>query len=130
MNCSDGSCEIRGEAVLQPCYEGDTVEAGATLIKLDPTELQSQRAIIESELFEMMARSARLKAERAGSNVLEFDAELEERAAKDPDIKELMEGQANLMQAFTRPESTELTPPQCALAQHNGLQNGLLHAIP
>ena len=39
-------------------------------------------------------------------------------------------GQANLMQAFTRPESTELTPPQCALAQHNGLQNGLLHAIP
>ncbi|MDU8927617.1 HlyD family type I secretion periplasmic adaptor subunit [Alisedimentitalea sp. MJ-SS2] len=79
--------------------EGDTVEAGAVLIRLDPTELNSQRAIIESELFEMMARSARLKAERAGTDVLDFDPELQARAAKDPDVKELMEGQANLMRA-------------------------------
>ena len=79
--------------------EGDTVEAGQVLIKLDPTELKSQKAIIESELFEIMARSARLEAERNGETDLEFDAELRARAAQDPDIKELMDGQSNLLLA-------------------------------
>ena len=32
----------------------------------------------------------------------------------------------NLMQPFTRPESTELTPQQCQLARNTGLANGLL----
>jgi hypothetical protein len=35
-------------------------------------------------------------------------------------------GQPNLMQPDTRPESTELTPPQCQLAQDMGIENGLL----
>ena len=32
----------------------------------------------------------------------------------------------NLMQAYTRPDGTELTPAQCALAQQAGVRNGLL----
>ena len=79
--------------------EGSSVEAGAVLIRLDPIELQSQRTIVESELYELMARSARLKAERAGEDTLEFNPELHERAANDSDIKELMDGQANLLRA-------------------------------
>jgi len=37
-----------------------------------------------------------------------------------------VEGQPNLMQAYTRPESTELTPVQCQQAQNFGAANGLL----
>jgi hypothetical protein len=37
-----------------------------------------------------------------------------------------VQGRPNLMQANTRPESTELTPEQCELAQRNGLTNKLL----
>lgn len=79
--------------------EGTSVEAGQVLIRLDPTELLSQKAIIESELFEIMARSARLEAERGGTTELHFDDELVARAASDPDINELMDGQSNLMRA-------------------------------
>lgn len=39
---------------------------------------------------------------------------------------EHVEGFANLMQGRTRPESLELTPPQCRLAQANGVANGVL----
>ena len=37
-----------------------------------------------------------------------------------------VEGEANLMQARTRPESTELSEEQCSLALENGAGNGLL----
>ena len=37
-----------------------------------------------------------------------------------------VEGVANLMQARTRPDSTELTSEQCRLARDNGIGNGLL----
>ena len=39
---------------------------------------------------------------------------------------EHVQDRPNLMQAYTRPESTELTPQQCELAQRTGLANGLL----
>jgi hypothetical protein len=37
-----------------------------------------------------------------------------------------VEGEPNLLQPDTRPESTELTPQQCRLAQVTGVANGLL----
>ena len=37
-----------------------------------------------------------------------------------------VQGQANLMQAFTRPDSTALTPAQCEQARQVGIDNGLL----
>ncbi|MEZ5716103.1 MAG: HlyD family type I secretion periplasmic adaptor subunit [Paracoccaceae bacterium] len=85
--------------------EGDRVAAGQTLIRLDPTEVRSQKAIIESELFELMARSARLEAERGDTTELRFNDELLARAATDPDIAELINGQQNL--AVARAESVE-----------------------
>jgi len=39
---------------------------------------------------------------------------------------EHVEGVANLMQGRTRPDSVELTPAQCALAQTRGVANGVL----
>ena len=81
--------------------EGSRVAAGDILIKLDPTELLSKKAIIEAELFELMARSGRLEAERNGDDVPHFNPELVARSETDPDIRELMNGQANLMRART-----------------------------
>ena len=81
--------------------EGSRVAAGDILIRLDPTELLSKKAIIEAELFELMARSGRLEAERNGDDVPHFNPELVARSETDPDIRELMNGQANLMRART-----------------------------
>jgi len=54
--------------------EGDNVEAGATLIRLDSTLLSSQLLIVEGQLFEMMSRRGRLEAERDGASVITFES--------------------------------------------------------
>ncbi len=79
--------------------ESDTVEAGQTLVKLDPTLLQSDLTTVESQLFELMARRARLSAERDEAGEIAFDAELLEVAARRPEVAELVEGQKRLFEA-------------------------------
>ncbi len=85
------------EAILVD--EGDTVEAGQVLIRLDADELRSELAIVESQLFELMARRGRLDAERDGSDAPEFDPLLVERARDNAEVRGLMEGQARLFEA-------------------------------
>jgi membrane fusion protein, type I secretion system len=79
--------------------EGDTVEEGAVLIRLDPTLLQSQKLIVEGQLFELMSRRARLQAERDGTDSLSFDAELAEIAQSRPEVADLLAGQQRLFVA-------------------------------
>jgi HlyD family secretion protein len=50
--------------------EGDRVAAGALLVRLDASALASELAIVEAELHEIMARRARLEAERDGTGGL------------------------------------------------------------
>lgn len=85
--------------------EGDTVDAGSLLIELDAKALRSQMTIVESQLFEILARRGRLEAERDSKPDITFLAELRERAAIDPEMAELMDGQSNLFHA--RRESRE-----------------------
>ncbi|SEQ74598.1 HlyD family type I secretion periplasmic adaptor subunit [Thalassovita taeanensis] len=79
--------------------EGDTVVLDQLLIRLDPTELNSQLAITEGQLFELMSRRGRLEAERDGREVAEFDPILIEAASRVPDVRGLMEGQSRLLEA-------------------------------
>lgn len=79
--------------------EGDVVEAGQVLIRLDPTLEQSELAIIEGQLFELMARRGRLEAERDGDLGVKFDQRLVAAAARSPEYAELMFGQERLFTA-------------------------------
>ncbi|MFD1341608.1 HlyD family type I secretion periplasmic adaptor subunit [Litorisediminicola beolgyonensis] len=79
--------------------EGDVVEAGQVLIRLDPTLLRSELAITEGQYFELMARRARLQAERDDQDKIVFPEELLARAETDEEVGELVEGQRNLFQA-------------------------------
>lgn len=83
--------------------EGDLVQAGDVLLRLDDQQLQSQLAIAEAQLFELMARRGRLTAERDGANSVTFDDALLDEGKTNPDIKELTQGQANLF--FARRDS-------------------------
>ena len=85
--------------------EGDTVELGQPLIRLDSTLLQSQKLIVEGQLFELMARRGRLEAERDGKTEIEFDPELLEIAVSGDMAADLIAGQERLFQA--RAESVE-----------------------
>ncbi|MEK9979156.1 MAG: HlyD family type I secretion periplasmic adaptor subunit, partial [Paracoccaceae bacterium] len=88
--------------------EGDSVIAGQTLIKLDPTLEKSELAIIEGQLFELMARRGRLEAERDGNQTIDFDATLKERASNDSSVAELMSGQQRLFDARSETVSNQV----------------------
>jgi len=79
--------------------EGDLVERGAVLVRLDPISEQSEMSIIEGQLFEMMARHGRLVAERDELVEIVFDERLINRAATHPKVDELMQGQQRLFEA-------------------------------
>ncbi|APX12832.1 HlyD family type I secretion periplasmic adaptor subunit [Tateyamaria omphalii] len=85
--------------------EGDSVEAGDLLIQLDVKQMQSSLAIVESQLYEFMARRGRLEAERDEEDDIVFDDELLTVATTSEDVQELITGQENLFHA--RRESTD-----------------------
>lgn len=79
--------------------DGDIVAEGDVLIRLDGTTLQSELAIIEGQLFELMARRARLEAERDNATSVTFDPWLDILAAERPAVADTMQGQKNLFEA-------------------------------
>ncbi|WP_424975815.1 HlyD family type I secretion periplasmic adaptor subunit [Dinoroseobacter sp. S124A] len=87
--------------------EGDTVESGALLIQLDPTLLLTDLAIVEGQLFELMARRALLVAERDGVDEVIFDDALLLAAATSAEIADVMAGQRRLFEARNTSIQTE-----------------------
>lgn len=85
--------------------EGDTVEQGEVMIRLDPTLLRSELKIVEGQYFELLARRARLEAERDNSDEIVFPDLVVERAETDEEVAELIEGQRNLF--FARRDSRD-----------------------
>ncbi|PKP84537.1 MAG: HlyD family type I secretion periplasmic adaptor subunit [Alphaproteobacteria bacterium HGW-Alphaproteobacteria-2] len=79
--------------------EGGNVAAGAALIRLDPSLLESERAIVEAQLLELLARDARLLAERDDAAALAPDGELVAAALADADPREMLQGQERLFAA-------------------------------
>lgn len=86
--------------------EGDEVAAGDVLMRLDATELVSELAVVEGQLFEVLARRARLEAERDGADGLVFDPLLAE--ASNPIAIELMEGQRSLFHARRETDRSQI----------------------
>ena len=79
--------------------EGDTVEAGAVLLRLDSTEIAAELAIVESRLFDVLARLGRLEAEQDGTDTIRWNSELLELAPARPDVAALVTGQQGLFDA-------------------------------
>ena len=75
--------------------EGDHVEAGALLIKLDETDTRAELAILQSMLDEFEAKRSRLVAERDDLSQISFPESLEART-NDRHIADLITGQRKL----------------------------------
>ena len=56
--------------------EGDHVEAGQILVKLDETQTRANLAVLVNAINELLAREARLDAERTGANEISFPDQL------------------------------------------------------
>ncbi|RED11945.1 HlyD family type I secretion periplasmic adaptor subunit [Pontivivens insulae] len=79
--------------------DGDFVEAGAVLMRLDDTILRSELTIIESQYYELIARRGRLRAESEGESQIRFETELLMLAQEYDEIAELIGGQISLFNA-------------------------------
>ena len=79
--------------------EGDFVTDGQVLIRLDHTLLASDLVIVESQLFELMARRGRLEAERDSLAQIAFDPALLTAAATSEAVHDQMQGQEQLFEA-------------------------------
>ncbi|CUH38812.1 Type I secretion system membrane fusion protein PrsE [Jannaschia seosinensis] len=79
--------------------EGDLVDAGDVLIRLDPTLLRSNAEILRGQLQELTARAARLRAERDTAEDVAFPPDLVEAAATTDAVAETLAGQRALFVA-------------------------------
>ena len=105
--------------------EGDTVASGDLLLRLDATSLQSELAVVEGQLFEILARRGRLEAERDDVEELQFSPVLVE--AGTPEVATLIAGQERLFVArleTNRSAAEQLTLQRAQIAsQLVGIQS-------
>ena len=79
---------------------GDRVEAGDIIVRLDETVTQANLAIVSKALNEALAQQARLEAERDGAKLV-FPAELVAAAAASPEVEALLQGERRLHELRT-----------------------------
>ena len=79
--------------------DGDDVTRGQLLLRLDDTFLASEKTIVESQLFELMARKTRLEAERDGAGATELALRLTELQSEEQIDDDLLAGQKRLFDA-------------------------------
>ena len=72
---------------------GDKVRSGDVVVKLDDTQLRSELAAVEGELFEILANEARLAAELDDQKALSPDRILLAAAETNPELQSLLERQ-------------------------------------
>jgi HlyD family secretion protein len=75
--------------------DGDRVHAGDIVVRLDDTVTRANLAIVTKGLNELLARKARLSAERDGAATIAFPPELTSRA-DDPDAAAAMASEVKL----------------------------------
>jgi membrane fusion protein, type I secretion system len=98
--------------------EGDFVDAGQVVIRLDTKRLRSELSIVEGQWIEILARSARLAAERDDREEIEFSGTLLAFAGDRPAVVEQMQGQNRQFEAV-----------RASLAQETALLNENIYQI-
>jgi HlyD family secretion protein len=79
--------------------DGDRVAAGDVLLRLEGDEIRAELAMVESQLFELIARQDRLEAQRDAAESIAFSAEITARAVADPALAEVMAAQRDQFEA-------------------------------
>lgn len=79
--------------------EGDDVQAGDILLRLDGTSVKSELAIVFGQLSEVQARRARLEAERDDAPEMTIPEELAQLGNVNSIVKEQLKGQYQLFEA-------------------------------
>lgn len=88
-----------GEVAAVHVTEGAQVAAGDLLLELSSDEYVNEIAVLETQLFELLTRNARLEAERDGAAKITLSEALIARMETDPQVARAVEGQRDLFAA-------------------------------
>ncbi len=83
---------------------GDLVEAGAVLVRLDATQIRAELGIVETQQAELTARGVRLAAERDNAKTLDMPQALLSRS---PEARTAAEGELRLFRENARTRDTQ-----------------------
>ena len=89
--------------------EGLEVQKEDILFQLDGSDLKSELAIVESQLFELMARRGRLEAERDNSEEIRFDDDVIFAAKLNEDVRGQVDGQERLFDVRRNSLATQIS---------------------
>ena len=76
--------------------EGQRVNLGTPLLRLDDTITRANLAVVEKSMNELLARQARLISERDGSKDIDFPKTMDDRAS-DPAVASLLDSERRLL---------------------------------
>jgi HlyD family secretion protein len=88
---------------------GDRVNSGAVVVRLDDSPLSAELATVESELFQLLANEARLEAEISGRGTLSLHPILQEAVGRNPALRPLLQQQQLQLQASHGSMVTEVS---------------------
>lgn len=103
--------------------QGDRVETGQVLAELDVTQVRASLDVAESQLKSTEAQVARLQAERAGSDTIDWPSEL--LTSMNPRVVDLMDEQRFLFDKRKRSLEGELSILERRVDQLNSRIEGL-----
>jgi HlyD family secretion protein len=105
--------------------EGQRVQAGDLLLRLDGSLLKSELAIVEGQLYEMQARRARLEAERDDATDVTIPPDLLQLAQDRSEVAEQVEGQRKLFAARLDTHSRQVEQMQRRVEQAAAQTEGI-----
>jgi HlyD family secretion protein len=78
--------------------DGDLVHSGQTLISLEDTKASAEVESLKGQLWDAVAREARLVAEQRGDELLSFPPELEKASRESTSVAPVLSGQQNIFE--------------------------------
>lgn len=104
--------------------DGDVVQAGEVVVRLDDTVTKASLAIVTKNLNGLWARAARLEAEQQGLDRVVFPGSLTDRA-DDPDVRPVMASEAKLFEVRFTGRTGQKAQLRERISQLNEEINGL-----
>ncbi|MDF1586451.1 HlyD family type I secretion periplasmic adaptor subunit [Marinimicrococcus flavescens] len=108
--------------------EGESVEAGDLLIRLDDTVTRANLMVVDSQLVELAARRARLEAERDGLAEIRYDDDLLARRTE-PKVARALDGEISLFASRRTAREGEVAQLRAQIGQLGDEAAGLTAQI-
>lgn len=105
--------------------EGQHVEQGEVVVRLDETATRTALGIIINELTSTRVRVARLLAERGALERIEFPADIVQRSVNEPDVAQVIDGENRVFQSRRNLISGQKAQLKERIGQLNDELNGL-----